>query len=103
MESDASETEEIKSQVQTEDNVSVKQMSDYLQKNSNSSKKSLDVEITGSTERISITLEIISALLSSDSPLHVANNFIYFNGYNSGISTFSKKTFEKNPFAKVKS
>jgi hypothetical protein len=101
METENSEKEEIKSQIQTDDDVSVKNESDYLQKISNSSKKSLDSEISCSAEKIGITLEIISALLSSDTPLHGPHNFIYFNGYNSGISTFSKKTFDKNPFAKV--
>ena len=62
--------------------------------------KALISESNYYAERIWIALEIINAMLSSDVVFKGPQNFIYFNGFNSGIATF-KKQFDKNPFSKV--
>ena len=63
-------------------------------------KKSIVYESNLYAEKIWIALEIINSMLWSDSVFKGPQNFIYFNGFNSGISTF-KKQFDKNPFVKV--
>lgn len=96
------DTESTRNEIRTEDDVSQKQVSEYNQKTSHSGsdKKSTDGESTLYGEKLAMVLDIISIMLSKDINHNGSNNFIYFNGYNSGISTF-KNSFEKNPFSKV--
>ena len=96
-----SQEEETKSQIHTEDEVSANLVSDYVKNQSNLDKNSNESEHSNAAERLSLTLEIISTCLSNDITFVGPKNFIYFNGYNSGISTFSKKSFDKNPLSKV--
>lgn len=96
------EFEENRSEIPTEDEVSVKQESEYQRNHSNSGSDKKSNDESYNYERLFMTLEIISTLLSSDLTSSGPQNFIYFNGYNSGITTFKKK-FDKSPFNKVSS
>jgi hypothetical protein len=89
-----------KSEIHTEDEVNVKPESEYQRNSNNSGSDKKITDDSYSYERLFMTLDIISTLLSNDITSSGPQNFIYFNGYNSGITTFKKK-FEKSPFNKV--
>ena len=102
LQKDTYDEEAFKNDIQTEDVVSVRKESDYRKtSNSGSDKKSSDSDSNYYGERLAITLEIINTMIASDVMMYGPQNFIYFNGFGSGITTFKKK-FDKSPFNKVR-